>query len=90
MEAQDDPPQELVDRPTLHADLAPVWEAFWILNSSRASSMSVGAIPLSEITSYWKDLIGVSDRTSLWEKVSLVRKMDEQYLKIAREKSDGV
>jgi hypothetical protein len=52
--------------------------------------MDVGAIPLSDIIVYWRELYGVFDRLELMERVSLVRVLDNEYLEYVRSKDNGV
>lgn len=90
MEEQPEPPGPLLNKPDLYEDLIPVWESFWFLHLSRPVGMEVGAIPLSEIIAYWRDIVGVGSRLELAEKVNLVRIMDETFLKYSKENRDGV
>tara|TARA_R110000751_G_scaffold10671_3_gene38653 strand:- start:2446 stop:2706 length:261 start_codon:yes stop_codon:yes gene_type:complete len=86
MEEQPEAPNPLRNRPELYDDLAPVWEAFWFLNSSRPIGMEAGAIPLSEIIAYWRELHGLTARSDLVERVHLIRAMDTKFLELNREK----
>lgn len=86
MEEQPEAPNPLKSRPELYDDLVPVWEAFWFLHSSRPVGMDVGAISLTEIIAYWRELHGVSGRSDLVEKVHLIRAMDMKFLELNREK----
>jgi len=52
--------------------------------------MEVGAIPLTEIIAYWRDVVGVISRTDLAEKVRFVRAMDETFLAYNRDQNNGV
>ena len=88
MEEQDDPPKVLEERPELFPDLYPVWDAFWYLHSTRSSGMSIGGILTSEIISYWRDLIGITDQAEVAEKANYIRKMDDEYLRIIRAKEN--
>ena len=87
MEEQDDPPKPLLEKGELFQDLVPVWEAFWTLHPARQSG---GGLLMSDIVFYWRDLMGVVNQEDLKYKTLLVRKMDNEYLKVMREKSDGV
>lgn len=85
MESQLEAPGALKKRGQLYPDLRPIWDAFWFLNSSRATGMSVGAIPLNEMVTYWRDMVGVKSRTELFDNIKLLQKMDATYLEIKRE-----
>jgi hypothetical protein len=90
MEEQDEPPGPLAQLEEIYPDLVPIWECFWFLHPSRPTGMDVGAIPLSEIVTYWKEVGLVSDQEDLREKVRLVRVMDTEFLNHHRSKSDAV
>ena len=89
MEEQETYSEKIPEKPELYADLIPIWECFQFLSPARPIGMELGAIPLSEIVAYWKDVVGVLSQDDLKEKVSLVRAVDEEYLKIMREKHSG-
>ena len=48
-------PQVLTDKPTLHADLRPTWQAWQTLNLTRPVGMGISAIPWSELSQYASD-----------------------------------
>lgn len=87
MEEQEAFSERVPETPEIYPDLAPVWEAFEFLSPSRPQGMSLGAIPLTEIVAYWKEIGGVLNQADLNEKVRLVRRLDDVYLAIMREKS---
>lgn len=89
MEEQEDNPN-LPPKPELYQDLIPVWECFWFLSPSRPQGMDLGAITLTEIVTYWKEIGGVIDQDDLNEKTRLVRIMDNTFLEIAKEKNSAV
>ena len=86
MEEQEDNPN-LPPRPEIYDDLIPVWECFWFLSPARPQGMDLGAIPLSEIVTYWKDIFGVILTADFIEKTRLVRVLDEEYLRLSRERA---
>ena len=89
MEMQAEPPLALQQMPRLYPDLRAIWEAFWFLHSSRPVGMSVGAIPLSEIVTYWRSLDFVLDDDDFQMKVKLIREMDTVYLRWQRKQEDA-
>ncbi len=90
MEEQEKAPAPLARKLELYDDLIPVWECFWFLHPSRPMGMDIGAIPLSEIVIYWKEVGLVADQDDLIEKVRLIRSMDTEFLNYHRGKSSGV
>lgn len=89
MEEQEDNPN-LPQKPELYDDLVPIWECFWFLSPARPQGMDLGAIPLSEIVTYWKEIGGVTSQTALNENVRLVRILDNEFLEICRAKANAV
>tara|TARA_Y100000310_G_scaffold111042_1_gene109439 strand:- start:2590 stop:2853 length:264 start_codon:yes stop_codon:yes gene_type:complete len=87
MEEQDDPPKPLEEKGKLYQDLFPVWNAFWVLSTSRVPD---GGIPMADTIAYWRELMGIVDRDELKEKVLLIQAMDAEFLRAMREKKDGV
>lgn len=90
MEEQPEPPKVLLNKPDLYDDLIPIWESFWFLHPARPAGMDVGAIPLTEIIAYWREVVGVASRSELTEKVRLVRAMDKAFLEYVKENRDGI
>lgn len=65
----------------VRADLEYLWTAYWFLSSCRPSGYGAGAIPLSEIVTYWKELQGVYDLEELNILVGIIKAMDIVFLK---------
>lgn len=80
MEAQDETPKVLLDRPHLDQENVEVWRAFWFLHPGRPAGFDANAIPLTEIIAFWRDVAGVTDPDALEEKVYLIRVMDLAWL----------
>lgn len=80
MESLDQEPQALKDRPEVDDHLVVFWEAFWFLCPGRPVGMSVGAIPLTEVICYLKDIAEITD---IQKGVYLIRLLDIEYLKHA-------
>lgn len=76
-----------MERPELEDENIETWEAFWLLCVSRPAGMEPGAIPLTEIIAYWRDIARVTDPDVLGEKTRLIRAMDVVWLK---EQKNGV
>jgi hypothetical protein len=88
MESQAAEPRALQNRPELFPDLRSVWESFWFLHSARPVGMSVGAIPLADIVTYWRTLECVIDDDDFQAKVRLVRELDSEYLRWQRKQEE--
>ena len=86
MEAQDEPPKPLKERPELYEDLTSVWESFWFL---RTSLENVKGIPITSTVSYLKNVIGIENQVLLSENISLIHAMDTAFVEIAREKAEA-
>jgi hypothetical protein len=86
MEDQEDNPK-VPPKPEIYDDLLPIWNCFWFLSPARPQGMDIGAIPLSEIVTYWKTIGGVTSLTDLNERTRLVRVLDEAFLRISKERS---
>ncbi len=70
----------LLEQPELTLALNAIWEGFWFLSPSRPVGFAAGAIPLSEIVVYWRDLRGVRSQDDLERCVELVRRLDTAFL----------
>lgn len=68
--------------PNLNYNLIQIWDAFCDLNSTR---QGLNPITLTEINS-WLDLNGITNLDSKQEIMYLIRKMDEEFFKIASNK----
>lgn len=79
------PDKPIANKPTLDPHNRDVWEAFWTLHISRPVGMDVGAIPLAEIVTYWRDVMGVADPDHRNELIDLTRIMDVAFLTWHRE-----
>ncbi len=90
MERREETPLAIQNLPDLFEDLVPIWLAFWTLHSSRPIGMSPGAIQLSEMVTYFRDILGVTDQEELAEKIGLVRAMDSVWMTWYAEKNNGV
>jgi len=77
MEALDKTPEALLNKPEVLPHLFPIWEAFWFLHPSRPQGMAPGAIPLTEMISYFR-LMGLT--VDLPGKVLLLRSLDVEFL----------
>lgn len=82
--------EKFPEAPELYQDLEPIWECFLFLSPSRPQGSSVGAIPLSEIVTYWREIGGIKDRETLNEHVALIHALDVEYLAASREKANGI
>jgi|TARA_Y100000310_G_C20704101_1_gene833179 hypothetical protein len=88
MEEQAEAPKALQEKPELYADLIPVWECFLALSPARPQGMDLGAIPISEIVTYWKEIGRVFEHTDLIEKTYLIQAMDAVFLHEMRAKAE--
>ena len=77
----------LDEEPELFGDLAPYWNAFSILSSSRNTGMSVGAIPLPAYESYFR-IMGIDSLEERFRYIKFVGILDSEYLKWNGEQSE--
>lgn len=73
-----DIPSPLLNRPDITPEIAWYLDAFFLLNSSRQTGMSVGRIPLSEVTNYALVFGTIGD--DLKDFCSIISRLDAAYL----------
>jgi hypothetical protein len=77
-------PPWIADAPQVPDHQAPVWAAFQTLTDSRQMGMAAGPIPLTEIEAYLR-LFDITDPDDVDEYLTLIRRMDREYLKVSSE-----
>lgn len=77
-------PEWITNAPQVPDHQAPVWAAFNTLSDSRQMGMSAGPIPLTEIEAYLR-LFDITDPDDVDEYLTLIRRMDREYLKVSSE-----
>jgi len=79
-------PEALKKKPTLFPDLAPVYEAFWLLRQSCAGSgFGPNPISLTEMTAYLSNQPGLT--VDEYERMTkLIKVLDMEYLGISTNK----
>ena len=76
-------------KPELYTDLVPVWNAFQEITIARPVGMGGACgIPASDIAAYL-DLVGIHDDESRYTWFTLLRAMDDVYLKASRKKNNN-
>jgi len=78
----------LDEEPELFPDLVQYWVAFHMLNSSRNSGMSIGAIPLPAYESYFR-IMGIDSLEEQLEYLKFVGVLDSEFLKSQGEKNEA-
>jgi len=77
----------LDEKPKLYEDLESVFEAFKILSSTRPVGMSIGAIPLTEISAYMK-MFGIDGYQEKKRFLKQIQILDAVYLKHSAKQSN--